>query len=84
MTDCIREDTAGIQHSGFDVASVVDRGIGFSQAMDQYQYALISHALNESGWVKAKAAQMLKMNRTTLVEKIKKMKLEPGPSMPVF
>ncbi|MCG8568471.1 MAG: sigma-54 dependent transcriptional regulator [Desulfobacterales bacterium] len=66
------------------VLSVFDNGIGFSQAVEQYQRALISHALSETGWVKAKAAELLKMNRTTLVEKIKKMKLAPEPDMPVF
>ncbi len=66
------------------VACVFDRGMGFSEAVEQYQRALISHALNETGWVKARAAQMLKMNRTTLVEKIKKINLEPEPEMPVF
>jgi hypothetical protein len=33
-------------------------------------------ALNQTNWIKAKAANLLKMNRTTLVEKIKKMDLE--------
>jgi len=40
---------------------------------------LILQALNQTNWVKAKAADLLKMNRTTLVEKIKKMKLEAMP-----
>ncbi len=84
LPDCVRGNTPGQGGSGLDITSIFDRGIGFAEAMDQYQHALISHALNESGWVKAKAAQMLKMNRTTLVEKIKKMKLEPEPSMPIF
>ncbi len=71
-------------HQAPSVTSVFDNHIGFSQAVEQYQRALISHALAETGWVKAKAAELLKMNRTTLVEKIKKMKLEPEPDMPVF
>ncbi|MBU4130861.1 MAG: hypothetical protein KKF12_08580, partial [Proteobacteria bacterium] len=33
---------------------------------------------------KAKAAEMLKMNRTTLVEKIKKMDIRPESEMPFF
>lgn len=53
-----------------------DSGIGFNEAIEQYQKDLILHALNQTNWVKAKAADLLKMNRTTLVEKIKKMKLE--------
>ncbi|MCG8687676.1 MAG: sigma-54 dependent transcriptional regulator [Desulfobacterales bacterium] len=66
------------------VAAVFQNQIGFSDAIEQYQKSLISHALNETGWVKAKAAQMLKMNRTTLVEKIKKLNIEPETEMPVF
>ena len=52
-------------------------GIGFNEAVEQYQKDLILNALNKTNWVKAKAADLLKMNRTTLVEKIKKMRLEP-------
>jgi DNA-binding NtrC family response regulator len=32
--------------------------------------------LEETNWVKTKAAQLLKMNRTTLIEKMKKKKLQ--------
>ena len=56
-----------------------DSGIGFNEAVEQYQKDLILQALNQTNWVKAKAADLLKMNRTTLVEKIKKMKLESTP-----
>ncbi len=66
------------------VASVFDNGVGFNQAVDQYQKSLILHALDETRWVKARAAALLKMNRTTLVEKIKKMKIEQKSEMPLF
>jgi DNA-binding NtrC family response regulator len=36
---------------------------------------LILDALNEANWVKTKAAKLLKMNRTTLIEKMKKKKI---------
>jgi len=49
---------------------------GFNQAVDQFQKDLILQALNQTNWIKAKAASLLKMNRTTLVEKIKKMDIE--------
>lgn len=66
------------------VASVFHSGIGFNQAVDQYQISLIRHALDETGWVKARAAELLKMNRTTLVEKIKKMNIKQENETPVF
>ena len=57
----------------------LDEGLEFNSAVASYQKMLILKALDQTNWVKAKAAELLKMNRTTLVEKIKKMNLEaPG------
>ena len=67
-----------------NVASVFHNRVGFNDAVEQYQRSLILHALNETGWVKARAAELLQMNRTTLVERIKKMNIEPDCQMPVF
>ena len=57
----------------------VREGVNFHESVEQHQKNLILQALHESNWVKAKAAELLNMKRTTLVEKIKKMKLEDGP-----
>lgn len=75
---------AGINATPICVAGVFQNNIGFNEAVTSYQKSLITHALNKTGWIKAKAAEMLKMNRTTLVEKIKKMEIEPEDEMPVF
>jgi transcriptional regulator with GAF, ATPase, and Fis domain len=66
------------------VSAVFNNGMGFNEAVELYQRSLISYALNESGWVKARAAEMLKMNRTTLVEKLKKMHIKPEAETPIF
>jgi transcriptional regulator with PAS, ATPase and Fis domain len=66
------------------VAAVFNNEVGFNEAVDLYQRSLILYALNQSGWVKAKAAEILKINRTTLVEKIKKMNIVPESDGPVF
>jgi DNA-binding NtrC family response regulator len=50
-------------------------GIVFDQAVEEYEKKLILEALNETNWVKTKAAKLLKINRTTLIEKMKKKKL---------
>lgn len=55
----------------------IEDSTNFNDAVEKYQRDLILKALNQTHWVKAKAAQLLKINRTTLVEKIKKMKIEP-------
>lgn len=53
-----------------------DESIGFNDAVDNFQRHLILKALKKTGGVKAKAAELLKINRTTLVEKIKKLEIE--------
>ena len=82
LPECMTE--AAPNQGSPSVASVFRNEIGFSQAVDAFQRSLIVHALNEAGWVKAKAAELLKMNRTTLVEKIKKMEIKSEPDMPIF
>ncbi|RMF92593.1 MAG: sigma-54-dependent Fis family transcriptional regulator [Candidatus Schekmanbacteria bacterium] len=50
-------------------------GLNLKKIIHQIEDDLILQALERTGGVKEKAAQLLKMNRTTLVQKIKKRKL---------
>ncbi len=52
------------------------QGISFNTAVSEFEKALIISALDKTNWVKNKAAQLLKIKRTTLVEKIKRYNLE--------
>jgi len=52
-----------------------DEGLVLSNAVDRYETRLILQALERTDWNKNQAAQLLKMNRTTLVEKLKKKNL---------
>ena len=52
-------------------------GMDFNTAVDAYENALIMRALEKTGWNRNQAALLLKLNRTTLVEKIKKKGLRP-------
>ncbi|WP_449245983.1 sigma 54-interacting transcriptional regulator [Desulfarculus baarsii] len=47
-------------------------GLDFNEAVDSFERALIVQALERTNWVKNQAAALLRLNRTTLVEKIKK------------
>jgi len=47
-------------------------GIDLRDAVEQFENALIRQALERTGWNKNRAATILQMNRTTLVEKLKK------------
>ncbi|MEW6669203.1 MAG: sigma-54 dependent transcriptional regulator [Thermodesulfobacteriota bacterium] len=57
-------------------ARIPDEGISLSNAVNEYERQLILTALEKAEWVKNRAAKLLNMNRTTLVEKIKKQGLE--------
>lgn len=59
----------------------VKGGVTLDEAVKDYEKKLILDALEKSDWVKTKAAKLLNINRTTLVEKIKKQKLEKTASM---
>ncbi|MDJ0990798.1 MAG: helix-turn-helix domain-containing protein, partial [Desulfobacterales bacterium] len=53
-----------------------DDGINLNSAVTEFEKALILQSLEKTKWVKNKAAKLLKLNRTTLVEKIKRYQLE--------
>jgi DNA-binding NtrC family response regulator len=52
-------------------------GVPFNEIVDRVETHLILQALERTRWNKNRAAQLLGLNRTTLIEKIKKRKLEP-------
>ena len=49
-----------------------DTGIDFNKLVDQYERVLVRMALDKAGGVKNRAAALLDIKRTTLVEKMKK------------
>ena len=53
-----------------------DEGICFNTAVKEYEKALILQSLEKSRWIKNKAAKLLGLKRTTLVEKIKRHQIE--------
>jgi two-component system, NtrC family, response regulator PilR len=69
-----------IQETGKSIQPVqevaLEKNDNLNKAVRDYEKRLILQALEKSNWVKSKAAKLLKINRTTLVEKIKKQKLE--------
>lgn len=54
---------------------VPEEGISFNTAVTEYEKALIIKALEKTNWIKNKAADFLQIKRTTLVEKIKRHKI---------
>jgi transcriptional regulator with GAF, ATPase, and Fis domain len=66
QNDCHQEEIAGFSENGID----------FNLLVDKYETQLILTALKKTDWNKKAAAKLLNINRTTLVEKIKKKQLE--------
>ncbi len=66
-----------VSPSNPDKIEIPDHGMDFNSAVDAYENALIMRALEKTGWNRNQAALLLKLNRTTLVEKIKKKGLRP-------
>jgi transcriptional regulator with PAS, ATPase and Fis domain len=56
---------------------ISDEGICLNSAVTEFEKALILQSLEKTKWVKNKAAKLLQLNRTTLVEKIKRHRLQP-------
>ncbi len=54
-----------------------DEGINLSREVEQYEKHLIMEALRKANGVTSRAAQLLHLNRTTLVEKLKRKGVDP-------
>ncbi|MGH7287932.1 MAG: helix-turn-helix domain-containing protein, partial [Myxococcota bacterium] len=52
-------------------------GVAFHEVVDRFEADLILQALERTHWNKNQAARLLGLNRTTLLEKIKKKRLAP-------
>jgi DNA-binding NtrC family response regulator len=61
-----------------------DGAIHLTAVVREFEKDLILKALRTSGWVKSRAAALLHLNRTTLLEKMKKQNipLAPSPASP--
>jgi DNA-binding NtrC family response regulator len=55
---------------------IPEAGIDFDATVEAFEKQLLLKALVKAEGVKSKAAHLLHMNRTTLVEKVKKLRLE--------
>lgn len=74
LPDGIAVEKGGVNFVDFELA---DDGIDMVATINELERTLIAQALERGGGVKARAAALLGINRTTLVEKIKRLKMEP-------
>ena len=77
LPESIRESSQSIQ----PVKEVIlEKDLNLNEAVQSYEKRIILEALEQSSWVKSKAAKLLNINRTTLVAKIKKQNLDEAAS----
>ncbi len=73
------EDITGLSRRPIPQATrptLPDGGIDFRAAVDAFETDLILSALEKTNWKKSRAADLLRLHRTTLIEKIKKKGLK--------
>jgi transcriptional regulator with PAS, ATPase and Fis domain len=67
----------GLGTPGRNSPKLPDAGIDLRAAVESYENDLIRQALDRTGWNKNRAANLLKLNRTTLVEMMKRKRIAP-------
>ncbi len=67
----------GLGSPGRNSVKLPDTGIDLRAAVECYENDLIRQALDRTGWNKNRAANLLKLNRTTLVEMMKRKRIAP-------
>jgi transcriptional regulator with GAF, ATPase, and Fis domain len=69
------EDYCGVSNLSsqiIDLQNLPSNGVDFNEMVTKFENTLIKMALERTGWNKKAAAELLRLNRTTLVEKIRK------------
>ncbi|MEM6955736.1 MAG: sigma-54 dependent transcriptional regulator [Myxococcota bacterium] len=76
IEDLPRRVRRGSKAKASPAVELPEEGIDLRDAIEDFENTLILQALERTGWNKNKAATILRMNRTTLVERLKKKKIE--------
>jgi sigma-54 specific flagellar transcriptional regulator A len=66
------EAVSGVMKAADRAEALPETGIDLRSAMEEFENNLIRQALERTGWNKNRAAQLLGINRTTLVEMVKR------------
>ena len=72
-TEHSQEQPSGLQNAL--AVNLPEQGIDLKNYLQELEVSLLTQALDQSGWVVARAAKALRLQRTTLVEKMRKYAL---------
>ncbi|MFQ5513041.1 MAG: sigma-54-dependent transcriptional regulator [Myxococcota bacterium] len=67
----------GGPHAPVRSVTLPTEGLDFARTIEEFEASLILQALEATHWNKNQAAQLLRLKRTTLVEKIRSKRLKP-------
>jgi transcriptional regulator with GAF, ATPase, and Fis domain len=70
--DDVPERVTAAEHRVDHTGEIPETGFCLSDEMAEFEKRLIFQALGQTGWVKNRAAKLLSVNRTTLLEKMKR------------
>jgi transcriptional regulator with GAF, ATPase, and Fis domain len=74
--DDLPEKILGAKSGGpLHETTIPEQGFVLNKVVADFERKLIIQALNQTDWVKNKAAQLININRTTLIEKMKRYEL---------
>ena len=59
---------------------IPEEGVDYADLIARYEREILFNALERSNWIKSKAAKLLSLKRTTLIDKIKRLELEEKES----
>ena len=73
--------TAALRTAGLEIdhEPMPDEGLNFEEIVTEVERELLLQSLDKSGGNKMRAAKLLKMKRTTFVEKLKRLHIEAEP-----
>jgi transcriptional regulator with GAF, ATPase, and Fis domain len=66
--------------NGMGCVEIPEEGVNMNAMVEKFERDLLMKALRQTDWVKSKAARLLSIKRTTLIEKMKRMNI----ATPVF
>jgi DNA-binding NtrC family response regulator len=66
----------GGEQSDSTTHTLPDAGVDLRAAVETFENELIRQALDRTGWNKNRAALLLRINRTTLVEMLKRKRIQ--------
>ncbi|MDH3359372.1 MAG: sigma-54 dependent transcriptional regulator [Desulfobulbaceae bacterium] len=66
-----------------EIGEIPAEGFVLSDMVADFEKVLILQALEQTGWVKNRAAKLLNVNRTTLIEKLKRYEISAPPTAKV-